>query len=81
MVVTVTRTNFVGVPAPNEFPALEGIVSAPLQRNGRGVFIRQGAGDIELTLDQFSDTYAGLPSDFADDAVQYVQSHAQNTGP
>lgn len=74
LVLTVCKTNITcnGKRQPDSF---ERHVSSPLQRDGRGVYIRQGAGDIENTLANFSSTDA---CDFADDAIRHVQ---QNTRP
>lgn len=74
LILTVCKTNITcnGKPQPD---SVERHVSAPLQRDGRGVYIRQGAGDIENTLLDFSSTDA---CDFVDDAIRHVQ---QNTRP
>lgn len=74
LVLTVCKTNITcnGKPQPD---SVERLISTPLQRDGRGVYIRQGAGDIENTLASFSSTDA---CDFADDVMRHVQ---QNTRP
>lgn len=69
VVVTVCKTNIVccGKKQPDE---IDRIVSEPLQRDGLGVFIRQGAGDIETTVDRFK------PSDpcyVGEDLVTWVK--------
>ena len=74
LVLTVCQTNIVcnGQRKDDTTPRL---VTTPLQRDGRGVYIRQGQGDIETTVAAFTTTDN---CDFAEDLIRYIQ---QNTRP
>ena len=57
-----------------KFPdQVETVISAPLQKDARGVYIRQGKGDIETSADSFKHTD---PCHFAEEAADWIHKNA-----
>lgn len=74
VVVTICKTNIVCNCVP-KLDSTESIFSAPLERDGVGVFIRQCATDVEQTNARFN---SNEPCDYAHDLIVFLQ---QNTRP
>ena len=71
VVFTICRTNICchGKKLPD---ATDRLFTRPLQKNGLGVFIRQGAGDIETTLVKFRSKNA---CQFAKEAIEWLETN------
>ena len=49
-------------------------MTEPLQKDGRGVFIRQGPGDIETTAVKFK---PGSPCDVGQDFIAFIEKNVK----
>jgi len=71
VVFTICRTNICcgGMKLAD---AADRLVTRPLRKNGLGVFVRQGPGDIELTLRKFRSKNA---CQFAKEAIEWLEAN------
>lgn len=73
VVFTICRTNIV-CDGQKQLDYVESLYTQPLQKDGLGVFIRQGSGDIETTLNKFKTESV---CEFVEDAIEWVEKNVK----